>query len=149
MNVPRRSTARAGVRSQRGAAALEWVIVAPLVVAVICAMVAGWRLQSARAAAAHAADAAARAASWERNAVAASTAGERVARSNLAESSCRDVRIQLDTSGFAIPAGQAASVRADVACVVPLSDLLVPGLPGSIAIAADATTPIDRYRGRG
>ena len=57
-----------------------------------------------------------------------------------------DVRV--DTSGFATVVGQAAEVTASVGCTVGLGDLLVPGLPGSVLVKADATSALDRYRGR-
>jgi hypothetical protein len=49
---------------------------------------------------------------------------------------------------FAIPVGQPASVTAIVSCTVSLSDLLVPGLPGSRRLTGTFTSPIDPFRGR-
>jgi len=41
-----------------------------------------------------------------------------------------------------------AHVSASVTCVVRLSDLLVPGLPGSKTLRASFTSPLDPYRSR-
>ena len=51
-------------------------------------------------------------------------------------------------TGFAIQAGTAATVSATVSCTVPLSDLALPGLPGSHTITATFDSPLDVYRQR-
>jgi hypothetical protein len=49
---------------------------------------------------------------------------------------------------FATPVGDPASVTAVVSCTVSLSDLLVPGLPGSKRLTGTFTSPLDPFRGR-
>ncbi len=58
---------------------------------------------------------------------------------------CGDAQVTTDTSRFA--AG--GSVTVTVTCQVGLSDLAVPGLPGSTTIRASSTAPIDPYRAIG
>ena len=60
---------------------------------------------------------------------------------------CRPV-VTVDTSGFGVPVGQPATVSATVTCTVSLSDLLVPGLPGSRTLTATFTSPLDPFRER-
>ncbi len=54
--------------------------------------------------------------------------------------------VGVDTSGFSAPAGTSAAVRVDVTCVVSLSDVGMPGLPGSRTLHDHATSPIDPFR---
>ena len=56
--------------------------------------------------------------------------------------------ISVDTSGFGSPVGTPASVRATVTCVVNLSDLAVPGVPGTRTVSASMSSPLDTYRER-
>ena len=50
---------------------------------------------------------------------------------------------------IAIPAKtNTASVTATVTCVVNLSDVAVPGLPGTRTITATMSSPLDTYRER-
>ena len=60
---------------------------------------------------------------------------------------CRPA-VTVNTAGFGVPVGQPAHVSASVTCVVRLSDLLVPGLPGSKTLRASFTSPLDPYRSR-
>ncbi len=55
---------------------------------------------------------------------------------------CADPQISTDVSHFH-PGGY---VTVSVACQVSLSDLSVPGVPGSTTIRASTTAPIDPYR---
>jgi hypothetical protein len=54
----------------------------------------------------------------------------------------------VDTRQFGNKIGQPATVRATVTCVVPLSDLSVPGLGGHKTITSTFFSPIDQYGGR-
>jgi hypothetical protein len=44
--------------------------------------------------------------------------------------------------------GTPASVTATVTCVVNLSDVAIPGLPGTRTITATMSSPLDTYRER-
>ena len=58
---------------------------------------------------------------------------------------CSQVYISIDTADFV--AG--GSVTVHVVCRVLLSDLTVPGMPGSTTVQASATAPLDPYRAVG
>ncbi len=55
---------------------------------------------------------------------------------------CPSPRVSTDTGHF-YPGGY---VTVSVACRVTLSDLSVPGIPGSTVVRASSTAPIDPYR---
>jgi hypothetical protein len=61
---------------------------------------------------------------------------------------CTSQRVAANTSGFAAPVGTPATVTATVTCIADLSDLSIPGLPGSRTITATMSSPIDTYRER-
>jgi Flp pilus assembly protein TadG len=61
---------------------------------------------------------------------------------------CRSVTVSVDTTGFAAPVGTPASVQATVSCVVNLSDLSAPGIPGTRTVTATMSSPLDTYRER-
>ena len=55
---------------------------------------------------------------------------------------CAHVQVMTDVSHF-FPGG---FVTVTVVCQVDLSDLSVPGIPGSTIVRASSTAPIDPYR---
>ena len=61
---------------------------------------------------------------------------------------CTSQHVDIDTSGFAAPVGTPAKVTATVTCIADLSDLSIPGLPGTRTITATMSSPIDTYRER-
>jgi Flp pilus assembly protein TadG len=137
-------------RSDRGAAATELALLAPVFVVLLGVMMAGGRMWLARSAVAEAAGAAARAATLQRSASEAEAMAVRVLDSNLADAAivCLDRVVTVDTSGFAVPAGSPAAVTVRVRCSVSLSDVLVPGLPGAVDASGVGTSPLDTFRGR-
>ncbi len=58
---------------------------------------------------------------------------------------CRNQQVTSNLSHFV--AGGYVTVT--VACQVPLSDLALPGMPGSTTVSASATAPVDPYRSIG
>ena len=58
---------------------------------------------------------------------------------------CAHAAISMDTSHF-VPGGY---VTANVTCVVLLSDIGFPGIPGTTTVTASATAPLDPYRSVG
>ncbi|MFE0201566.1 pilus assembly protein, partial [[Kitasatospora] papulosa] len=62
---------------------------------------------------------------------------------------CQASSVVVDTSGYALDIGVEANVTATIACTADLSDIGLPGLPGSKTLTASWTSPIDTYRGRG
>ncbi len=57
--------------------------------------------------------------------------------------------VHVDTSQFTpVGVGLPAQVTATVTCRVPLSDLVVPGMPGSRLLRGIFTSPLDPFRER-
>jgi hypothetical protein len=129
---------------------LELAVLAPACLVLLALVVAAGRIQIAGGAVEQASAAAAREASLARSAAGAHQAATAAATDSLASQRlrCTDVDVTVDTSGFAVPVGQAAQVRATVSCTVSLGDLSVPGVPGSRTLTARTTSVLDRYRSR-
>lgn len=91
---------------------------------------------------------AARTASIGRNPVTAKNDAAQAAASSLAGQGlhCRHINVDVNTTGFTKPAGQPATVTATVSCTLDLSDLAVPGIPGTRTISATVSSPIDTWR---
>jgi uncharacterized protein (UPF0333 family) len=138
-------------RGERGNAALELVILAPVIILLIGMVVAAGRTSIAQGSVDAAARDAARQASIARSPADALAAAQGSASSVLAGESLNCTpTIQMPglDQAFATPVGQPASVTAIVSCTVSLSDLLVPGLPGSKLLTGRFTSPLDPFRGR-
>jgi hypothetical protein len=54
--------------------------------------------------------------------------------------------VVVDTSGFSAAPGTPALIHVDVTCEVLLSDVGLPGLPGSRTLHDQANSPLDPYR---
>ena len=130
---------------ERGAAAVELVLVTPVLIVLMLFAVAGGRLASSRAEVDAAARDSARAASLARSAVMAERDGRAAAETTLANRgvSCRTLTVMVDTSDFR-PGG---TVAATVNCDVDLADLTGLGLPGSRSVASRFVEPVDTFRG--
>jgi hypothetical protein len=110
----------------------------------------GGRVQVAGGAIEAAAHDAARAASISRTATQATRDANAAASGTLGQQGlhCARLTVVIDTSGFAIPVGQPATVTASIACVVDFSDLVADGLPGSRTLNASFTSVLDSFRTR-
>lgn len=141
MNPP---TPRPWDREQSGSAAVELVLITPLLVLLLLFVVTCGRVTTAQLRVTTAAHAAAHAASITRTSGAAVRAAHTAARqaSRGAGPTCVDLSAPVTTSGLQ-PGG---TVRVQVTCTVALADLALLHLPGSRSITATATSPIDRYR---
>jgi Flp pilus assembly protein TadG len=137
-------------RDDEGSASLELAILAPALLAMLGLMIAAGRIEVAGGAVEQAASAAAREASLARTGLSARSAATRSARDSLRSQgiTCDVLDVVVDTSGFAVAAGLPAQVRVSIACSVPLSDLAVPGMPGTRTMHAQMASPLDRYRSR-
>lgn len=93
---------------------------------------------------------AARAASIARTADAATQAADLAATTSLTNQdlACRATSVQIDASGFATRIGTPGLVEVTVTCTLDLSDLAVPGVPGTHTVTAVMTSPIDTWRQR-
>jgi hypothetical protein len=136
-------------RADTGSAALELVVLAPVLLGLLGLVIAAGRTSVAQASVDAAARDAARQASIALNPYTAQLTGQSSARAALRRDGldCVPV-ISIDTSGFAVPPGQPASVSATVTCTVPLSSLYLPGLPGSHTMTFTFRSPLDLYRSR-
>jgi Flp pilus assembly protein TadG len=156
----RRVTDRSCVTSRRrvflrqrsadeGSAALELVILAPILLGLLGLVIAAGRSTVAQSSVDAAARDAARQASISLTPAAAQTAGQASARAALRQDGldCAPV-VVIDTSQFATAPGHAATVTASVSCAVPLANLALPGLPGSVHLRASFISPVDIYRQR-
>ena len=141
-----RRSAEAG---DAGNAALELVILAPVLLILIGLIIAAGRTTVAQGSLDAAARDAARQASIARSPAAALQAAQLSAQAALNQDGldCTPL-VTVATGGFSAPLGQPAAVSATVTCRVPLADLLVPGMPGSKFLSASFTSPLDPYRGR-
>lgn len=133
------------MNEQRGSAAVELVLVTPVLIALMLFVVAGGRLVSARADVDAAARDSARAASIARSPATAEQEGATAAQANLTDRgvSCRTLTVTIDTSEFR-PGG---TVAATVSCDVELADLTGLGLPGRRTLSSRFVEPIDAFRG--
>jgi Flp pilus assembly protein TadG len=137
-------------RDDAGAVAVEAAILAPALLLILALLMFGGRNAIATGAVEQAAVDAARAASLARTGAHADTAARDAAARSLADQDldCATITIRVDTSGFRTRPGESASVDATVVCLLRLSDLALPGLPGSKRISATAVSVVDTYRER-
>ena len=140
---------RAG-RDERGSMTLELVVWAPGLLLLFGLLTVAGRVNGANAAVEQAAVDAARTASSARTAAVAVDLAQAGAARTLAAQGlqCTTTTVALDTSGFATRPGQSATVTATVTCPVRLSDLSVPGLPGTRTVSHTATSSLDTFRER-
>jgi TadE-like protein len=149
---PRQRWLRSAVRlcrSDDGNAALELVILAPFLLALLALLIAAGRTTIAQGSVNAAARDAARQASISLSPAAAEAAGEASARAALRNDGLDCVPVvTIDISQFRTRPGQPAGTAATVTCVVPLASLAIPGLPGSARLQATFISPLDIYRSR-
>jgi Flp pilus assembly protein TadG len=130
--------------TDRGSVAVEVVLVAPLLIALLLLVAGLGRIAHTRGEVDGAAADAARTASLHRDPAQAQRAGQDAARAYLGPRTCRDVEVVIDTASFR-PGGQ---VTALVRCTASLTGLGLSGLPGSRTFTATAVAPLDAYRSR-
>ncbi len=129
---------------EEGSLAVELVVLTPvLFLLALMAMIFG-RVSLARQQVTEAARAGAQAAAVQTGAPGAQAAAAQLAVADLVDQTrtCVADQVTVDVSRFT-PGG---SVSVVVSCNVDLSDLAVPGMPGSTTLRASATAPIDPYR---
>jgi Flp pilus assembly protein TadG len=141
---------RRRLQTERGSAVIEAVIGVPALMLFVGLIVFAGRVAIANQAVGSAATEAARSASISRTQHQATDTARATAAQALSNQkvNCVRVTVDVDTSGFSAPVGTPASIRATVTCVVNLSDLSVPGVPGTRTVSASMTSPLDTYRER-
>jgi Flp pilus assembly protein TadG len=137
-------------QGQRGSTTLELVVWAPGLLLLIGLLAVAGRVNSANAAVEQAATDAARTASLARNAASAQHLARQHAQQTLARQqlACTVTTVTVDTAGFTRAPGQPATVTATVTCPVRLSDLAIPGLPGTRTVTHTAVSSLDTFRER-
>lgn len=135
---------------ERGSAVLELVVLAPVLLLFVMAVIFAGRWAMAQMAVQSAAAEAARAASIARSAGEAAGDASASAAASLTNQSvkCSSQSVSVDTGAFGLPIGTPGVVSATVTCVVDMSDLSLPGIPGSRTLTHTSTSPLDTYRGR-
>lgn len=137
-------------RHDRGSAAIEAVIGVPAIMGFLALIIGAGRVAIAHEAVQAAASDAARSASLARTHGQASSAATGTANASLDNQhlTCSSRSVSVDASGFGRPVGTPATVSATVRCVVNLSDVALPGMPGHRTITATMTSPLDTFRER-
>jgi Flp pilus assembly protein TadG len=146
-----RPTGLKSLRTDRGNAPLELVLIAPIILMLIGLVIAAGRVSTAQAAVDAAAREAARQASVATSAATAHQAAVTGALSALAadDLQCQPIVLLPNLNeAFNSQIGTQVEIQVRVTCVVHLSDLLVPGVPGSIRLRGVFTSPLDPYRSR-
>ncbi len=130
--------------ADRGSAAVELVLVTPLLLLVLMTVVALGRLADTRLVVADTAHQAARAASLARTEADARTGARRTAQTALhhAGTGCSHPTVSLTTSRLR-PGG---TVTARVTCTVALHHLTHTGMPGRVTVSGTASSPVDVHR---
>lgn len=130
-------------RDETGAMAVEVILITPVLVAFMLLVVAFGRYVAVRGEVEAASRDAVRAASLERELSAAQAAAGRTTNASLGgQWNCEAVGL----SGDFVAGG---TIEAELACRVPLDDLGLLGLPGTVTVRASSSAPLDIYRRTG
>ncbi|MEU6175865.1 TadE/TadG family type IV pilus assembly protein [Streptantibioticus parmotrematis] len=134
----------------RGSYSLETAVLVPVIFAVLGLLIAFGRVTTTSGAVDSAAREAARAASLDRDPGTAQRDAQQAAQDSLSGDGvpCTNISVSVDTSDFDLPLGQTGTVVATVTCTARLSDIGLPGLPGTKTLTSDFRSPIDAYRAR-
>lgn len=137
-------------RDERGAAAVELALLAPVLVLIIAVMVAGSRIWLTRGDVQQVAQQASREATLQESEGQAVTAARSLAHRGLAEATapCVDPVVSVDAAAFRTPPGTPGRVTVTIVCQVRLGDLGLPGLSGSVTASGEGVSVLERYRGR-
>jgi Flp pilus assembly protein TadG len=130
--------------SDSGSLVVELVVLTPVLFIIALSILVFGRVSEARQLVTESARAGAEAASVMPNAQAAQSAAtdSAVVGTSGQTHTCAHAQVVTDVSHY-YPGGY---VRVTVACAVALSDLSVPGVPGSTTISESSTAPVDPYR---
>jgi Flp pilus assembly protein TadG len=143
-------TVQAQLGQDRGSEAIQAAIVTPLLIAFVSMAIAAGRLVLAGSKIDAAAEDAARSASIERTYAGAQSAASAAAARSMSDQgmACSSKSVSIDADGLTVPVGQVGTVTVTITCTVPLSDLLLPGAPGSKTLTSHFTSVVDAYRSR-
>lgn len=132
------------LRNDSGSMTVELAVLAPVVIVFGLLSIGFGRYEMSRDRVVDAANAAAQAASVSGTPQSAKAAAEAAAAPALqvGSDSCTNMSVTTNVSDF-VPGGV---VKVSVSCSVSMSDLLVPGLPGTATVTSEAAAPLDPYR---
>lgn len=137
-------------REDHGESPVSLVMVAPLIGMLILAAIGAGRLAEAQTAVETAVGSAAREASLALNPGAAAAAAQQTVHRTLDQRGVKcPPSVSVEAGALLNAPGREGEATVTVQCTVQLSDLLVPGLPGSIHIDRQAVSPVDTHRFRG
>lgn len=134
-------------RNEDGSAAVEVLIFAGLTITGLGIMFAIGSANTAIGRVADSAHDAARAATKQQTAAAASQAAHQAITDNIGDNRnglCETQSVGVDVHDFR--AGGAVTVT--VTCSVRLSEVFLPGIPGSFSTTGRSTSPVDTYRSK-
>jgi len=131
-------------RDERGSAAVELVLIVPVLIVAFLLVVGLGRMAHARQQVEGAAADAARAASLERNTGQSADAARTTAAAALGDRGleCQSFDLSVDVSDYK-PGG---TVKVQLWCTASLGDVAMSGLPGRRVFSAQSTVPIETYR---
>jgi Flp pilus assembly protein TadG len=135
---------------ERGSAAIEAAIGVPAFALFVGLIIFGGRTANAHEALQSAAAEGARSASLARDARTAQSDARDAATASVTNQHirCTRVDVSVDTSDFDKAPGVPGSVAVIVTCRLNLSDLALPGVPGSKVLTSTMSSPIDTWRER-
>lgn len=144
LSILQRAARRRG-RNERGTAAIEITLLAPVLLVVLLFVVGLGRMAHARQQVEAVAADSARAASLERNVGLSAGVAQAEAKRSLGATgvSCTRMNVAVDTSAYR-PGGH---IAVTVSCTAKLSDLAMAGFPGRHTFTATSIVPIETYRG--
>jgi Flp pilus assembly protein TadG len=144
--VIRRLVGHRRARGERGTAAIQLVLIAPVLMVILLFVVGLGRMAHARQQLESVAADSARAASLERNTHHSAAAAKAAAQQSLGQAgvSCTGLTVDVDLTSYE-PGGQ---VKVTVSCKTQLSDVALAGFPGSRTFTATSTVPIETYRSK-
>jgi Flp pilus assembly protein TadG len=131
-----------------GSAAVELVLLAPLLIVLLLFVVAVGRLTTAHLTLDDAAAQAARTLTVIRDPATARTQARATATTAASGLNCRPLTVTLDRPPLGAGTGPVPAVvlaTARLSCTVSLADLTGLGLPSTTVLTTTATSPIDRY----
>ena len=137
-------------RDERGSAAVEITLVAPVLVLFVLVIIFGGRLVQARHAGQSGPFDAAPAASLAPALPDARGPPAGLPATPLPNQTlpCATTQVVPDLTGFTKPVGTPATVTVRVVCEVPVADLGLPGIGGTVTVEETATSALDEFRER-
>lgn len=143
------SSVRSWMRGERGETSLTLIGMMPVILAVLMLIIAAGRIAQAQTAVESAVSAAAREVTLGTNPGAAEAAARQTVLSTLDQRGYRcPPTVSVDAAALRNAPGEPGEARVQVQCSLDLSDVLIPGMPGSVQIDREASSPVDTYRDR-